>query len=315
MKTQWVDYMELTHRFIRLNLIHTGESEDFHYIDIGRHLSAMNRRLYRQGMQYHVANVQVHDSQGSTYLKFCTLPNTWTTKAAWRKAFKVWKQQRAVAQSGGSNFSGKWSDFKVYFNNDMRTDPDIVDHIDNEDGQLAYGEWDYSKMFIGDDDGADVDSFDLHMMGANNGSLPTGQCVSAGILANFEDSLVPVPDDPIAPDNLSVNLFTMMAQGGTASEIVADVVEHGEDDNDSPPYSATLVPGAKANCASGWVTREMQLMSSEKSRVMGGFPVPLGLIQLETKYDTGSSSGTNTIGVVIEIVPGPYKGVHAEGWA
>jgi len=304
--------MELTHRFLRLNLTHTGTNEDFHYVDIAQQLSLINRRLYRQGMTYHVANVAVHDSQGDAYVKFCTIPNTWTSKAAWKQGFKLWKKQRAMAQSGGANVSGKWSDFKVYMNDDHRTDVDKPQFTDIENDSLEAGEWDYSMMLL-DTNGEATDDFSLHMMGNNNGSLPAGTCVSASLLKALEDVLNQPADDPVAPDASGSGLFTLMAHGGDGLEVNMDVVNQMEDDNDSPPYSATKVPGASFNAGDPWEVREIHLGSGgvAPSGMVGGFEVPLGLICIETK----SGTNPNTIGVIIEIVPGKYKGVHAQGWA
>jgi hypothetical protein len=40
-----------------------------------------------------------------------------------------------------------------------------------------------------------------------------------------------------------------------------------------------------------------------------GFPVPLGLLEVRQSDKEG-----NIIGVLIEMVPGSYKGVHAEAF-
>lgn len=307
--------MELTHRFIRLNLEHTPDGEDFHYVDLARHLSAMNRRLYRQGMQYHIANIAIHDSQGDAYVKFCTLPNTWTTKAAWTNGFRLWKRQRALAQSGGTKLTGKWSDFKVYMTDGHRDTgtTDVPKFTDIENDTLAYGEWDYADLMAVDDDGTGTDGFYLHMMGQNNGSLPNGTCVSAGLLAGLEDAMQQPQEDPVVPDTANVGLFNIMSRDGSDTELVNDLVGIVEDDNTLPPYSQTLVPGAKTNCGDAWQVRELHLGSggAAPSGMVGGFEVPLGLLLVETK----SSTEDNTIGIVIEMVPGKYKGVQAEPWA
>lgn len=302
---------EDTHRFLNFTINHTGEGEDFHYLDIAKIMSQINRRLYRQGGTYHIANISVHDGQGDVYVKFGGLPTTWTTKAAWTRGFELWKKQRALAQSGGAAVSGKWSDFKVYMNLDMRTDVDQLSFIDIENDGIAAGEWDYSQMLL-DKDGDDTDAFDLHMMGSNSGNLTGGTCVSAGLLKALEDVLNIPQDDPVAPAAASSSLFTLMATGGGDLEVNLDVVNQMEDDNDSPPYSATLVPGAATNCAAPWNYREVAIKSAQSpSAMLPGFSVPLGLLCIETK----SSTDDNDIGICIELVPGKYKGVAFDSWA
>lgn len=304
--------MELTHRFLRLNLTHTGDGEDFHYVDLAQQMSMINRRLYRQGMQYHIANIAVHDSQGDAYVKFCTLPNVWTTKAAWKKGFALWKKQRAMAQSGGTNVSGKWSDFKVYLSDDHRTDVDKPMFLDIENDGIAAGEWDYSQMLL-DVNGESTDAFHLHMLGSNSGNLTAGSAVSVSLLKALQDALNVPQDDPVAPDAAGTGLFALMSHGGDGMEVNLDVINQMEDDNDSPPYSPTLVAGAGTNCNNAWEVREIHLGSggAAPSGMVGGFEVPLGLLCIETK----SGTDNNTIGIVIELAPGSYKGVHAQGWA
>lgn len=302
---------EDTHRFLRFVLTHTGSDEDFHYIDIAKQMSAINRRLYRQGGTYHIANITVHDSNGDAYVKFAGLPTTWTAKAAWQRGFELWKKQRALAQSGGTNVSGKWSDFKVYLNNDHISDVDKPNFKDIENDVITHGEWDYSKMLL-DKNGDDSDSFTLHMMGADNGAPSSGSCVSASLMKALQDVLNIPQDDPVAPGNADSSLFTLMASGGGDLEVNMDVVHQMEDDNDSPPYSSTLVAGAGTNCADPWEYREVSIKSSQSpSAMLPGFAVPLGLLCIETK----SSTDDNEIGVLIELVPGPYKGVAFDSWA
>ena len=45
--------------------------------------------------------------------------------------------------------------------------------------------------------------------------------------------------------------------------------------------------------------------------MLPGFSVPLGLLCIETK----SATNNNKIGILIELVPGKYKGVAFDSWA
>jgi len=85
------------------------------YIDLAAGISAMNGRLMRQGRMYHVANVTMHNADGKIKsCKISTLPDTYTTRAAWHAMFDAWKDQRArVLENSITDISGKWSDFKV----------------------------------------------------------------------------------------------------------------------------------------------------------------------------------------------------------
>lgn len=303
---------EDTHRFLRFVINHTGTGEDNHYLDISQILSQINRRMYRQGGTYHIANISVHDSAGDAYVKFAGLPSTWTSKAAWSRGFDLWKAQRSMVQADGSQLTGKWSDFKVYLNDDHRTDTDKLAFKDIDDGGIATGEWDYADLILQDDDNVGTDAFYLHMMGANNGNLSAGTCVSAGLLSALEDSLAKVQEDPTPSANVSTGLFSLAVRQGQSTELIQDMIDIVEDDNNNPPYSQTLVPGARTNCADPWMFRDVAIKTSQApQRLIPGFPVPLGLLMIETK----SATDGNLIGLCIELVPGPYKGVAFDSWA
>jgi hypothetical protein len=306
---------EDTHRFIRVRVSHNGSttSTNHHILDIGRQMSAMNRRLYRQGGTYHIANISIVDTAGDVDISFAGLPTTWPVQAAWKQAFQLWKKQRASVQDV-SNISSKWSDFKVYLSDDSRS-YDVLNFNDSEGDALGTGDWDQSKMFL-DEDGDNTDDFFLHMMGSNNGSLPGGTCVSASLLANFEDVLQIPQSEPDVPANANQSLFVLMARAGADTELNKDLVDAMEVDNDQPPYSQTLVPGAKTSGGDPWVYREISIKASEQPAVMiPGFAVPLGLVDVKTVSSSGTASNPKQIELVIELVPGSYKGIQYESWA
>lgn len=303
---------EDTHRFLRLQLTHDSSGTgniDYHWVDLARVMSQINRRLYRQGGTYHIANISILDTDGDVDIQFSGLPTTWPTQAAWKQAFELWKQQRASVQDV-TNISSKWSDFKVFLNNASRS-WDVLNFTDSQGDAMGTGDWNYSKMFL-DEDGDNTDDFELHMMGANNGSLPAGTCVSAGLLANFEDVLQIPQSEPDVPANANLSLFTLMSRAGADTELNKDLVDAMETDNDQPPYSQTLVPGAKTASGDPWVYREVSIKTSQAPSVMiPGFAVPLGLVALKTT----SSTDDNVIDLIIELVPGKYKGIQFESWA
>ena len=307
---------EDTHRFIRVRVSHDGSGTgnvDHHILDIGRVMSQMNRRLYRQGGTYHIANISIRDTAGDIDVTFSGLPTTWPVQAAWKQAFQLWKKQRASVQDV-SNISSKWSDFKVHLSNASRS-YDVLNFNDSEGDALGTGDWNYSKMYL-DEDGDNTDDFELHMMGSNNGSLPLGTCVSASLLANFEDVLQIPQSEPDVPANANQSLFVLMARAGADTELNKDLVDAMEVDNDQPPYSQTLVPGAKTSGGDPWVYRETSIQAAEQPAVMiPGFAVPLGLVDIKTVSTRGTSSSPVQIELVIELVPGSYKGVQYESWA
>ena len=129
-KTSSKKGLELTQRYLYYELTNgtTGaSSRDSHYIDLAAGLSALNRRLYRQGRQYHIANITVIDTSGDSKVRFATLPQVWTTSKAHKLMFDAWKDQRARAlENAPSNVTGRWADFKVYMSNQHRVEPTVI---------------------------------------------------------------------------------------------------------------------------------------------------------------------------------------------
>lgn len=296
------------HRFLRIDLEHDG-SEDFHYIDLARELSAINNRLYRQGMTYHVANISVHDSN-SSYLKFCTLPNTWPIRNAWKRAFQMWlnmNDQLADPALSNAAKASKYTDFKVYFNDDHRTDPDDGKFTDVEGNIRQDGEWEYTRFFS--TDGGSVDEFTVHMMGDHTGSA--GSYTSVSAIKAYNETLT-WPENESEQSTFDTGVWNNLIETAGVND---DISQALSDDNDLPPYDEFVFPGMKpsqvstGNSPQPWSVREVHLQGTyQNSAMVGGFEAPLGLICVET----GASADSNTIGLIIELAPGSYKGVSAE---
>lgn len=319
---------DATHRYLYFDLAHSGDNtEDFHYIDLARVLSMVNRRLYRQGMVYHVANVSVHDSAADAEVRFCTAPNTWWMRKAWNEAFKAWKKQRSQAldsiQSGGRK-TGAYSDFKVYLNHDHVSDPDWPKPEDTEDDTAVGGEWNYSDIaFV--KDAVEYNTHGLLMMGDHEiGSATTttsggdgtlSGCVS--ILEMFNEITHIKQEMPAGDTEFSSSVLggmNLLAMGADAN--FDDILEDIDDENDFPPYTQSFYLGTNNSMEAPWVVREVEIdgggSSGQKMGYVGGFPVPCGLLCIETKGNGDYSSSDNIIGICIELVPGDYKGVAAE---
>lgn len=300
--------MKDTHRFIRLLVNHTGTGEDFTYVDIAKELSAINRRFYRQGRTYHVANATVHDTSGNVFVKFCTVPNTWTTRRAWQRGLQAFlNMHERAAGTEWQSLQSKYFDFKVYFSNDHISDVDKPHFKDTENNQIQFGDWDYSAFFSPDGTtGADMTN--VHIMGDSVGTI--GNWSSVSLLRLFEEIIKQPTAEPTLDVGVEDNFYMNMFDDGTTHD---EIIEQAVDDNDMPPYYAYTVPGGAdggtENAKEGWVVRETALDSTNASIAhVGGFPVPCGLLLIETK----STDADNVIEVLLEIVPGRYKGVQAE---
>ena len=302
----------MTQRFLYYNLTNgtTGDpSADSHYIDLAAGLSAMNRRLYRQGRQYHIANITVIDTSGDSKVRFATLPQVWTTNKAHKLMFDAWKDQRSRAlENAPSNVTGRWADFKVYMSQQHRKE-DLILPTNSDLVEIDAGEWEYSEISYMDQTGTELDNQPVWMLGDH---VPTGTGVSdgVGVCKALQEMLSIPPESPIVPDLAKSVIMSMNpATGDDNVEVLANI----RDDNDLAPYNGTIVIGANS-VASGdtdsFVTREVGWSSKGTASLpVMGFPVPLGLLEVRQE-----DAENNKIGVLIEFVPGSYKGVHAEAF-
>jgi len=310
-----VSIHDSTHRFLRL-LLDTGiDGEDAHYLDIAKYLSETNRRTYRQGMTYDIANMTFHDSSGNeTYIKVCTLPRTWACQAAWKRGFQEWmKQQRAAMDSLNITQAPTWHDFKIYMNADMVTDPDTNPSItDMEGNSFPEGDWDYSTFEIPQDGSTDPSEATIHMMGNNAGAYPSYTKVC--LLKEFNKRINVPQEDPNIPAASDESVWSLLSADQPDVEVISEVVEGLETDNDFPPYHSSDIPGAGTSGAGKpswpWVIREACIEGGgHHMAATGQFSAPCGLVCIET--DHSEATGDNTVGLTIELVPGDYKGISA----
>lgn len=322
---------DATHRFLYLDLVHNANAgEEFHYVDIARLLSLINRRLYRQGLVYHVANVSVHDSAADVEARFATIPNTWYARRAWFEMFKAWKKQRAQALDSnppGVLQTGKWSDFKVYMNQDHITDVDWPLPTDCEGDAATSAEWNYADIhFVSG--GTEYTNHCVKMMGEHDlGSSITGETSAddtsyggtVGAIHALNQLWTEPQEEPESSGGVTVspilgmNMLSMGADN-QLDDLLDDIMVEG----DTAPYT-TAFPGRNSIMEAPWTVREIEIDgggdSGQKMGYVGGFPVPLGLLCVETKGNGNYSSTANVIGICIELVPGTYQGVAAhEMW-
>lgn len=174
-----------THRLLRYRVKHTdpGESnQDNHYIDIGRDLSALNRRMYKQGMIYNISNISFHDSQSNLQFEMCTLPDIWATYSAYRQARRIWKRQHY----GSGLPVGAWTQFVVGMNKDQFTDQDTLLPLTQEEWTAARGEWLASCLSYNFTSPTDTEATAaLWMLGAkNSGNITQSGDINSGLDSN-----------------------------------------------------------------------------------------------------------------------------------
>lgn len=304
-------------RYLRYELTNssTPNTETSHYIDLAKDLSAINRRLYRQGRAYHVKRISVVSSNtiagtgaepafavNAGRITFSTAQDTWVTRNAWRRGFETFNKMNKMAMENlGGAAKPTFHDFKVYLTDDHRTGT-VLSPKDNGGNDIQAGEWQYST-FESPDGTTSSDEFLVWLHGNDVGAA--GSRTGVGLVKSYATTRATVqntsPDLPAgASDDPLVNLF----DDGT---VLDEIVQNLEDHNDAPPYQPDNYPGGASSHPKPSVVQQTTLGADGRATV-GGFTAICGLVEIEAT----SPVANDVYSVLVELAPGSYRGIGAE---
>jgi len=304
--------MTPANRYLRYELTNSGNAgtETSHFLDIARDLSRTNRRLMRQGRDYHIKKITVVSKNTGSQpggdagrISVSTALDTWVTRKAWQRGFSLYQQMQKIAtDAAGSSLKSTYNDFKVYLHSDMRTGT-ILEPKDNGGNNYAGGDWDYSK-FQTPDGTTSADDFEVTLHGNHVGQT-AGSRESVGLIRSYGESRATVfntgPNVPnTAKDDPLVNLF----DDGTAFD---EIIEDMNTQNDGAPYANLSYPGDDSNGPKPVVVQDTTLGTDGKA-VLAGFNAICGLLELETT----SPIANDVYSVLVELAPGNYRGIKAD---
>ncbi len=294
-------------------------------IDLSQCASLMNRRFYRQGINWVVAGIKILTGTSGT-ITVSKLPNTWVMSNAWEKGFRAWMKMNKEALAESESVKPKFLDFKIYADNAHHT-AGFGSNLLPVSSTLAVataGEWEPSKFVIPDtNDGAvgGIDNREVIAVGAsypgagasgiNAVSLIEGYAASRGL----PDVLDPnVPGDAADADGgTPENWMSALFNEGTQQTDV--VLEDMISENNIAPYPFendgvnvdTMYPNG-ANQLSGLQIHDIDSVTPTTiggiTRLKGG-NFPCGLIRVD--FD-----GEGTYGLQIDLVPGHHRGYLCE---
>ncbi|AXQ65349.1 MAG: hypothetical protein [Circular genetic element sp.] len=315
-------------------------------VDVSQCASLLNRRFYRQGINWAVAGFRVFKTGATpvtgTGLSVARLPDTWILSNSWEKSMRSWLKMINESIDETDSVKPRFMDFKVYmdtFHHGSGTDhlgvpipaPNLLPvSIDsNAVGGFAdavAGEWEYSSLHIPDDASpGNTRERELIVVGKsfpgagtsglNAVSLIEGYAASRSLPAITDPN---VPDDAasasgLAPENWMQALFN---EGiNQDDEVIEDLIT---ENNQSPyPYENAQVPGA----APGVVFTDTHYPGGENQLDglqivdLGYFSAGTNSNKLYLKGDTfpcGLIRFTNAtdadLQVVVDLVPGPHRG-------
>ena len=302
------------------------------YIDLSQVASIVNRRFYRQGINWAVAGfkfLSTSNFQGAIGIH--KLPNTWVMANSWEKSMRAWLKMTREAMEETS-VRPKFLDFKIYADVDHHAAGYSANLLPlAQAGVYAPGEWEPSEVYTpnGPNFPGNTTNFELIAVGANfpgvgaSGldavSLIEGYAASRG-LPNILDPNT--PDDALDADGSTPeNWIGAMFNDGTDqdSEVIEDLITKN---NVSPypfengpivgggTYGDTMYPGG-ANQGTGLQVHDYAYVTATsiggQSRLKGG-NFPCGLIRI----DTTSSGEVGGWVLTLDLVPGHHRGYLCE---
>ena len=196
----------------------------------------------------------------------------------------------------------------------MPTDSDnneILGGTQGTPGTSNASEWAYSTVNYTDKDGTSHEGDRLGMLGVTD---KTNEYVSVMEELYNARAQTMVEDPEVDPNVIKESVIFGMNPANMEFGSNADLLQQIAEDNDVPPYDSWYPVGYEN--PSGEImpfpVREMGITStSVLTQTVGGFPVPLGLIEVEA---ITTDNENNDVGLIFELVPGEYKGLHSEAF-
>ncbi len=316
-----------------------GAGKEVRYIDLSQCASLLNRRFYRQGINWAVSGFKILSESGVTgQISIHKLPNTWVMSNAWEKGFRSWTKMINETTEDAPSIRPRFLDFKIYADNDhhqLGSDNNLLPHssatLTGPIQTATPGEWDYSTYEIPlsnvDASALDGNSVTRDVIAVGSSYVNVG-----GVDGNYAVSLIEgyassrALPDVLAPnmpgDALSAagsnaqNWMTALFNEGNAQD--SEVLQDLETQNSVAPYPFeddgvnfdTMYPGG-ANQLNSLEIHDQEFVTGTTvggtTRLKGG-NFPCGLIGIST---FGFARDDNLV-FQVSLVPGTHRGYLCE---
>lgn len=307
------------------------------YVDLSQVASLLNRRFYRQGLNWAVSGIKFLVGAGASgSIQVSKLPNTWVMANAWKKGFENWRERinEAFGTEGveDNEVKGRFLDFKIYADAEhhqrgMVAAPGIGNllPIDSAGNTAVQGEWLSAKIRLENGAGASV-GHEVIAVGANYPGVSAVTALDAVSLIDGYAASRRLPNirDPNTPGDLDDTAGTlaenwmrgMQTRGGNNDEfIIRDVAGYDLTpypfENDGTNFD-TMYPGGanqlQALQLHDLVTYSGTTIGAQTFSKGGNFPC--GLIKVTHEVPTGQIS--HNLVIQVDLVPGEHRGYLAE---
>ena len=217
----------------------TGDSvTDQLTIDLSQCASLLNRRFYRQGINWAVGGFKLltqSDTLGTFAIK--KLPSTWVMSNAWMKGFKAWQRMNDEALEESESIRPRFLDFKIYadgVHHNLGIAGNLLPGV-QEPGFVPAtpGEWESSKFRIpvGPANPGDTTDREVIGVGASFPGVGASGINAVSLIEGYAASRgLPNILDPNAPDDAEDAVGTtpenwMVALFNEGTEQAAGVIE------------------------------------------------------------------------------------------
>ena len=304
----------------------TAGATGSHTIDLSQVASLINRRFYRQGINWAVAGFKIFGAAPGA-IAIQKLPNTWVLSNSWEKSMRSWQRMNREATDETPSVRPRFLDFKIY--------ADRLHHVagyganllprDSALNAAVAGEWEPSKIVVPDttSPAGGVNNFELIAVGAsyqgggasglNAVSMIEGYAASRGL----PDVLDPnAPDDAadvngVTPENWMQALFN---EGTNQDDqVMADMIT----ENNIAPYPFendgvhvdTMYPGG-ANQMPALQTHDQASITNTTiggTTMLKGGNFPCGLVRIQHVPQE-----TSNLVIQVDLIPGNHRGYLCE---
>ena len=298
------------------------------FVGLSQVASLVNRRFYRQGLNWAAAGFKILSNPGTTgSVLISKLPNTWVMSNSWEKGFRHWQRMNNEALAESESVRPRFLDFKIYADADHHSLGFGANLLPTSIlGTYTPGEWEPSKFQIPDTTTASgVQDREVIAVGANYpGVGPTGLNAVSLIEGYAASRALPEINDPNTPTD------ALRVDGGTPQNWIAATFSDGTQqtdavltdmvtENNQAPYpyeddgihTDTMYPGG-ANQGTGLQIHDLEFISGTTiggtTRLKGG-NFPCGLIRFDFSNDTAE---TQFLTLQIDLVPGNHRGYLCE---
>ena len=298
------------------------------YIDLSQVASLINRRFYRQGINWSVAGFKVISTDDSTgMISISKLPTTWVLGNSWEKSMRAWSRMNREALEETESVRPRFLDFKIYADAEHHAagfGANLLPYSISNNLATA-GEWLPSKFVIPKTDGTDnVHNREVIAVGANYPPAGASGLGAVSMIEGYAASrALPYQTDPNVPNDAAsvegndpANWLSAIFNDGTKQDdqIMNDMIS----ENNEAPYPFeddgthvdTMYPGG-ANQLQSLMLHDIAFVSPTTvggTTYMKGGNFPCGLIRI----DQTRGDGNLALQLLVDLVPGAHRGYHCE---